>query len=302
MNNNTNGTFVNNVPNNNSNSTNLKVKKFLKNKNTVTFVCFILVAVVLIVGYNWRVNSQVQPVRVPYAKVTIQPKTKITQEMIGYRTVARASLDGEQNPILNVNDLINNKYVNYNTIIPQGSMFYAEAVANKEDLPDYALMEVPQGYTLYYLNVTMKTTYMNSMMPGSIIDLYVSAKSDDDLAMVGKLFEDIKIIAVKTADGKDVFEDSSETRVPSVVIFAVPTDYYITLKQLEAINTFGLAPQKMEVTPVPSTKNYTDSTTGEEITPTLTSDELQEYIKERVTEIDTTVTPETNPEVSDKNE
>ena len=57
----------------------------------------------------------------------------------------------------------------------------------------------------------------------------------------------------------------------------------------------------MEVTPVPSTKNYTDSATGKEITPNLTSEDLQEYIKERVSEIDTTVIP-SNPTTSGGNE
>lgn len=289
---NNNGAYVNNTTNsNNTNSTSLKVKKFLKNKNTVTFLCVILIVLVLVVGYTWRVNSQVEPVMVPYAKQTIQPKQKITQEMIGYRKVARASLEGEQNPIFDVDDLVKNKYANYNTIIPQGSLFYGPAVANKEELPDYAVMDIPEGYTLYYLTVTMKTSYMNSMMPESFIDLYVSAKYDTSTAVVGKLYENIQLIAVKTADGKDVFENSEETRVPNVLIFAVPTEYYITLKQLEAINTYGLAPQKMEVTPVPSNKNYVDSESGEKIEPTLTSEDLVKYIKDRVTEIDVNRVP-----------
>lgn len=291
---NNNGTYVNNTTgaNNNSSSTSLKFKKFLKNKNTVTFFCVVAIVAVLVIGYNWRVNSQVEPVLVPYAKVTIQPKQKITQDMIGYRKVARASLEGEQNPIFDVTDLVNNKYANYNTIIPKGSLFYEEAVANKSELPDYAVMDIPDGYTLYYLTVTMKTSYMNSMMPESFIDLYVSAKDDKtSTAIVGKLYENIQLIAVKTADGKDVFENSEETRVPNVLIFAVPTEYYITLKQLEAINTYGLAPQKMEITPVPSNKNYVDNETDEKIEPTLTSEDLVSYIKARSKEIDVNRVP-----------
>ena len=50
---------------------------FLKNKNTVTIIASILIVVVLIVGYNYRVNNAVSMVKVPYAKVEIPEKTEI---------------------------------------------------------------------------------------------------------------------------------------------------------------------------------------------------------------------------------
>ena len=53
----------------------LKFKMFLKNKNTVTILCALLAIGVLIVGYNWRIKDAVNPVKVPYALKTIQPRT-----------------------------------------------------------------------------------------------------------------------------------------------------------------------------------------------------------------------------------
>ena len=41
-----------------------KVKRFLKNKNTVTALCAILIVVVLIVGYTIRVNNATKPVKI----------------------------------------------------------------------------------------------------------------------------------------------------------------------------------------------------------------------------------------------
>ena len=65
------------------NSTSIKVKKFLSNRNTVTIICAIIGIIVLYVGYTMRIQSAVEPVSIPYAKVTIQPRMKITEEMIG---------------------------------------------------------------------------------------------------------------------------------------------------------------------------------------------------------------------------
>ena len=52
--------------------------KFLKNKNTVTVLGVIICFIVLIIGYNVRINQKTELVKVYYANQTIQPKTKIT--------------------------------------------------------------------------------------------------------------------------------------------------------------------------------------------------------------------------------
>ena len=45
----------------------------------------------------------------------------------------------------------------------------------------------------------------------------------EELGIVGKLMQDVKVLAVKTSDGKNVFENSDESRVPYVIIFALPS-------------------------------------------------------------------------------
>ena len=66
------------------------IKKFLSNKNTVTFVCVILGVLVLYFGYSWRVNQATSPIRVPYAKKTLAKKTKITPDLIGYTNIPQS--------------------------------------------------------------------------------------------------------------------------------------------------------------------------------------------------------------------
>ena len=80
---------------NNSNYNTSKIKKFLKNKNVVTGLCIILAIVVLCVAYIWRVNSATAPIPIPVARETIQPKTKITKEMIDIVEIPGGSLKGK---------------------------------------------------------------------------------------------------------------------------------------------------------------------------------------------------------------
>ena len=66
--------------------------KFLKNKNTVTVLGVIICFIVLIIGYNVRINQKTELVKVYYANQTIQPKTKITDDMISSANVPTSFL------------------------------------------------------------------------------------------------------------------------------------------------------------------------------------------------------------------
>ena len=81
-----------------------KLKQILSNKNTVTFIGVILIVLVLYFFYNWRVNSAISPVRVPYAAQAIGPRTKITNDMIGYLEIQQSSMKGKVLTNANISD------------------------------------------------------------------------------------------------------------------------------------------------------------------------------------------------------
>ena len=132
--------------------------------------------------------EKLQPVKIPVAKVTIQPRTEITADMITEINVPQEALKG--NYYRNVSSLVG-KYSNVNTVIPAGSIFYSESVISKNDLPDSSLYDVAEGETLYYLTVNMLTSYTNSILPGNYIDIYLSTK-ENNKALVGKILENVK--------------------------------------------------------------------------------------------------------------
>ncbi len=222
----------------------IKLQRILKNKNTVTIIGVVLAIGILYWGYNAQINNAVQPVRnIPVATTTIQPRTKITKDMISYVDVAPVVLS--DNVIRYANAVIG-KYSNYNTVIPQGSMFYTNTLVNEEELPDSAFTQVAKGEVVYNFPVNMDTTYGNSIFPGNKIDIYMKAKNDAGQIMVGKLVENVKVLAVKDASGKHVFENSEEDRTPATIIFGVSPEINILLRKASYMKDL-----EVELFPVP---------------------------------------------------
>lgn len=223
-------------------------RKFLENKNTVTVVGLVLAVVIIYFAYTMRIKSSINPISVPYATEQINAGIQITESMIGTRQVPPSMLEGDV--ITNKGEIVD-KYTSADTIIPEGSLFYKRAVVEKEQLPTNIILEYPKGYVLYNLAVDTESTYGNSVYPGNYIDIYLKAvnKIDDkntaaltkdaDKVMLGKLIANIKVLAVKDAAGKPVFQNLDENRTPAMVVFAVPEEYYILLKKAEFMRTYS---------------------------------------------------------------
>jgi hypothetical protein len=227
------------------------LKKFLANKNTVTIIGVGLAIFILYFGYNYRISKAIQPKKMPYALETIQPREKITESMIGYANVPPSMVIG--NYISNANYIIG-KYANYNTLIPAGSLFYSDAIVAAEDLPDSAFLSIPEGNIPFNFPVDIESTYGNSIFPGNYINIYFKALNEEGKIIVGKLIENIKVLAVKDSSGKHVFENTSEERVPSSIIFAVPEELHLLLRK--AMYLRNVSSISAELIPVPNTEAY----------------------------------------------
>lgn len=208
----------------------IAIKKFIKNKNTVTILGVFACVAILYVGYNARIKAAIEPKSMPYALETIQPRTKITDTMVGIIDVPPVRLKGN---VINNRSQVIGKYSNVNTIIPAGSLFYAETIVNYEELPDAALINIPEGLIPYNFRVDIESTYGNSIFPGNRIDIYFKGLSDSGEILVGKLVENVKVLAVKDRQGRHVFENTEEQRTPAILIFAVPEDIHLLLRSAE---------------------------------------------------------------------
>ena len=256
-----------------------KLKQILSNKNTVTFIAALLIVLVLYFFYNWRLNQATSPIKVPYANQTINPRTKITSDMISYVDIPSASIKG--NVITNANDIIN-KYTNVNASIPAGSLIYQSQIVRQEELPDSFLIDIEDGYVPYNFDVDIKSTYGNSIYPGNYVDVYFKGIQDGKL-MVGRLLENVKVLAVKDSGGRHVFEYSDSERTPSQIIFAVTPEIHLLLRKAEYING-------VEIILVPNNTSLKLEDSEEEVAINVKSETIKNYIEERSVYVDETIT------------
>lgn len=215
----------------------ISLKKFITNKNVVTVLGVIAILALLFWGYTSTIKKETNPVRIPVATQTIQPRTLITEDMVTYVTVPSASVSAN---VKRQSAQIVGMYTAVNTVIPSGSMFYSDVLVTKEQIPDSAFVEVPNGQRPYALSVTTASTYGNSIFPGNIIDVFMKAIDDNGQVMVGRLLQDVKVLAVKDSNGNNVFENTEETRTPATLTYGVPEDIFVLLKKAEYLRSLGV--------------------------------------------------------------
>lgn len=227
----------------------ISLKRFFGNKNTITIICVLAGTLILYFGYKYRIDQETKPITVPYAKVEIQPRELITEDMIGYVSIPSVMLNSER-VVMNASDIIG-YYANYNTMIPAGSLFYKSTLVTWAQMPDSAWADIPDGYTVVSLSVNTETTYGNSIFPGNYIDLYYAAYDETGKLLLGKLISSIEVLAVKDSSGNHVFENSAEMKAPSSLIFAVPEDMHLLLRKASYLSG--------EIIPVPRNKSYSEN-------------------------------------------
>ena len=219
-------------------------KKFMKNKNIVTIIGVVAILILLYVGYSTQINRAVEPIQIPVATQTIQPRTEITNDMVQIVDMPNVSLSDN---VIRSKTQIVGRYSNVNSVIPERSMFYTDTVITKDELPDAAFAKVKAGEVVYNFPVDMESTYGNSIFPGNKIDIYMKVgDGNQEKIMIGKLIENIEVLAVKDSSGKAVFENTSEERTPSMLIFGLKSNLYTILKKASYMDSLGV-----ELYPVP---------------------------------------------------
>ena len=152
-------------------------KKFFKNKNVVTIIGVVVILILLYIGYSTQINNAVEPVQVPVATQTIQPRTEITDDMVQLVDMPNISLSDN---VIRSKAQIVGQYSNVNSVIPEGSMFYTDTVISEDELPDAAFAKVKSGEVVYNFPVDMESTYGNSIFLGNKIDIYMNVGDGRD--------------------------------------------------------------------------------------------------------------------------
>ena len=238
--------------------------KIFRSKSVVTLLAIALCTGILIFAYIKRVDKAIDAVEIPVAVKRLNAREQITEDCIRMVKVARTMITS--NVITNKTDILE-KYVNYNTIIPEGSVFYSSAVVSWDKMPDAPWKNIEEGNTVVSLSFNSNVqAYANSLYPGDKIDLYFEGTIGDK-SVISKLVEGIEILAVKDDSGAHVYKKSPEQKSISALIFSVPEKYHLLIKRANALGT---------LIPVPRNSKYSKETN-------ITSDYLLKYIKSQYT-------------------
>lgn len=227
------------------------VKKLLGNKGVVTIVAGIACLLILFFAYNYRVSKAINAIEVPYALRELSARKEIKEEDVGVVKVASSLVTSTV--IRSKNNVIG-KYVNYNTLIPAGSLFYSPEIVTWNSMPDSAWNNIYKDYTIFSLPVSTTSTYGNTIYPDDVIDLYYLASADGKLVF-GKLIEGITVLAVKDSAGNHIFKKGAGQKTAAALIFAVPEDLHLLLRK--ALAQTGSS----SIVPVVKNANYNPGST-----------------------------------------
>ena len=88
-------------------------------------------------------------------------------------------------------------------------------------------------------------------MPDSYIDIYLKATETNKVTsekevIYGKFIENIKVLAVKDANGNDVFANSEDKKSPAMMLFGLQPSINILLNKASYLTQYAV-----EIVPVP---------------------------------------------------
>lgn len=277
------------------------LKRIITNKNTVTIIGVLVGIAVLYFGYTLRINQQVEQITVLVAKQNIQPRTKITSDMVETVSIARVMYNkmmGDYGGVsvlrstAELSTFTDGAYSNINTLIPAGTPLIRNTnVVERSKIPSSVLLKIDKGQVPYAFSINYSDTYGNAIMDGMYVNIYMKAVDDTGKTMIGKLIQDVKVLAVLDSSGRDVFENTDESRTPATFIFSVDEDLHLLLRKANYLSR-----NSVELIPVPVTESVSDE--EYEGTVEITSSYLREFIESRTIDVPLDELPEIDtPEI-----
>lgn len=196
----------------------------------------IIVLIVNFLVFKIAVKKEVNLTRVPVAKETIYPRTKISKEDLMYVEVPKVSINDFV--VVDEENIIN-KYSDIQTTIPKQSLFYKEVLFEEKDLPDYPSILLNENQVVYNLNSDLVKMSGNSIVVGQKVDVYTTLNKRNETPIVDLLVSSVRIVGVKDKKGYDVTHPDS-SKIPYIVLLALDKDIMPIVRTADELATLEL--------------------------------------------------------------
>jgi Flp pilus assembly protein CpaB len=137
--------------------------------------------------------------------------------------------------------------------IEAGAFFVANSLETPSAVKDHATMLLKPGQVVYTLEVDVRSTAGNTLLPFQRVDLYFSLQAQQTL-IVDKLIGNVRILAIKDKQGIDV-EDPKD--LPKYILIAVDATQIPILTKAMAMGKLTLVPSIALVDEAESVANTT---------------------------------------------
>jgi len=223
-----------------------------KTKKTLLLLAVATIFVGSIYSYNKYSNKVALNEQVAYLVASeIPPRTEITKD-----DVKEVTVNGDSIPpnVFRKREDVIGKYTAQGYGLSENSHFFKDKIVDKKELPDAALLEIKEGEAAFSLLVDLETSYANSIIPNTVLNLNFKKVVNDGAnqkIILGPLAENVRVVSVKDAQATDVFDregnendgvrNQSKT-LAKIYNFAVPEELSPLLEKAKEMgNVFPIA-------------------------------------------------------------
>ena len=193
----------------------------------------LLVAAVLLlaignyVSFKIALKNAIDLVQVPFANKEIYSHYVVEEDDIEFREIPRAYIDEN---IFTTKDDIVGKYVSIDSKINKGSLFYKNALIEKEVVDTLPGLLLKENQVAFPLSMNLYKSSGNTFQTNQKVDVYVTyTDKKTKITTVDILLTNVRIIGLKDRNGLDMREEKAQ-KLPSLAILAIDKNYVNLLK------------------------------------------------------------------------
>ncbi len=186
-------------------------------------------------GSQVYIDHQLDLVKIPIASQTLGVRTVVTDDHLTWIAMPRAYVPSS---IITDPAALVGQITRLDGRIEAGSFFTANSLESPSTVKDQATTRLKPGQAVYTLDVDVRSTAGNTLLPFQRVDLYFSLHVPNGL-IVDKLIGNVRILAIKDKQGIDV-QDPKD--VPKYVLIAVEAGQIPVLTKAMALGELTLVP------------------------------------------------------------